>query len=172
MWLGTFHAMGTRLLRQHAESSGLKSSFTILDTDDQIRLFKQVLQLEEIDDKRWPARALLGVIQRWKDRGWTPDKVPSSEVGDFAVGKTLKLYTLYQERLTTLNACDFGDLLLQCLEVFRKAPDVLAQYQRRFRAILVDEYQDTNVAQYLLAAPARPGAPQHHLRWRRRPVDL
>ena len=150
MWLGTFHAMGTRLLRQHAEIVGLKSSFTILDTDDQLRLLKQVLQLLEIDDKRWPARALLGIIQRWKDRGWTPDKVPPSEVGDFAGGKTLRLYEAYQERLLTLNACDFGDLLMHCLEVFKKAPDVLANYQRRFRAILVDEYQDTNVAQYLM----------------------
>ncbi|WP_035485104.1 ATP-dependent helicase [Geminicoccus roseus] len=150
MWLGTFHAMGTRLLRRHAEIVGLKPSFTILDTDDQIRLLKQVLQALEIDDKRWPARAVLGIVQRWKDRGWTPDKVPPAEVGDFAGGKTLRIYSLYQERLATLNACDFGDLLLHCLELFRKAPDVLAQYQRRFRAILVDEYQDTNVAQYLL----------------------
>jgi DNA helicase-2/ATP-dependent DNA helicase PcrA len=150
MWLGTFHAMGTRFLRRHAEIVGLKPSFTILDTDDQIRLVKQVLQALEIDDKRWPARAVLGILQRWKDRGWTPDQVPPSEVGDFAGGRTLRIYSLYQERLATLNACDFGDLLLHCLELFKKAPDVLAQYQRRFRAILVDEYQDTNVAQYLL----------------------
>ena len=150
MWLGTFHAMGTRFLRQHAEIVGLKPSFTILDTDDQIRLLKQVLEAESIDDKRWPARLLLNVIQRWKDRGWMPDHVPASEYTDFAGGKAGRLYALYQERLTTLNACDFGDLLLLCLELFRREPEILAQYQRRFRAILVDEYQDTNVAQYLL----------------------
>ena len=149
MWLGTFHAIGARMLRHHAEVVGLKPSFTILDTDDQLRLVKQVAAAADIDERRWPARVLLGILQRWKDRGWRPDQVPASEIGDFALGKSCELYAAYQDRLLTLNACDFGDLLLHGLALFQKAPDVLAQYQRRFRAILVDEYQDTNVAQYL-----------------------
>jgi len=149
MWLGTFHAIGVRMLRRHAELVGLKSNFTILDTDDQIRLLKQVMEAEGVDDKRWPARILIGAIQRWKDRGLLPDKVSADEAGDLANGKILKLYADYQQRLSTLNACDFGDLLLHCLTLFQSQPDVLAEYQQRFQYILVDEYQDTNVAQYL-----------------------
>ncbi|MFO1067206.1 MAG: UvrD-helicase domain-containing protein [Geminicoccaceae bacterium] len=149
MWLGTFHAIGARLLRQHAELVGLKSNFTILDTDDQQRLVKQVIAAADLDERRWAPRVLLGILQRWKDRGWRPDQVPASEVGDFALGRSLALYAAYQDRLLALNAADFGDLLLHGLTLFQKAPDVLAQYQRRFRAVLVDEYQDTNVAQYL-----------------------
>ena len=149
MWLGTFHAMGVRLLRRHAELVGLKPSFTILDTDDQQRLAKQVLGAADLDDRKWPPRALVGLIQRWKDKGWRPDQVPTSEVGDFALGRGVDLYASYQQRLVTLNACDFGDLLLHGLSLFTQNPDILDRYQRRFRAILVDEYQDTNVAQYL-----------------------
>ncbi len=149
MWLGTFHAIGARLLRLHAELVGLKPSFTILDTDDQLRLAKQVIAAADLDERRWAPRVLAGIIQRWKDRGWRPDQVPQGEVSDFALGRGVELYGAYQDRLTTLNACDFGDLLLHNLTLFQKAPDVLAHYQRRFRAILVDEYQDTNVAQYL-----------------------
>jgi DNA helicase-2/ATP-dependent DNA helicase PcrA len=149
MWLGTFHAIGARLLRLHAELVGLKPSFTILDTDDQLRLAKQVIAAADLDERRWAPRVLAGIIQRWKDRGWRPDQVPGGEVTDFALGRGVELYAAYQDRLTTLNACDFGDLLLHNLTLFQKAPDVLAHYQRRFRAILVDEYQDTNVAQYL-----------------------
>ena len=149
MWLGTFHALGVRILRRHAEVVGLQSNFTILDTDDQLRLLKQVMQAEGVDSGRWPARALLGVIQRWKDRGITPDKVTAAEDTDFADGRAKKLYAVYQERLATLNATDFGDLLLHNLTVFREKPEVLADWQRRFKYILVDEYQDTNVAQYL-----------------------
>ena len=149
MWLGTFHAMGVRMLRRHAELVGLKPSFTILDSDDQERLAKQVIQAADLDEKRWPARVLVHIIQRWKDRGWRPAQIPASEVGDFALGKGPDLYTAYQDRLRTLNACDFGDLLLHCLTLLTEQPDILADYQRRFRAILVDEYQDTNVAQYL-----------------------
>ena len=157
LWLGTFHAIGTRLLRQHAELVGLRPGFTILDTDDQLRLLKQILQAADIDDRKWPARALLAIVQRWKDRGLRPDQVPSAEVGDFALGRSLALYASYQERLRTLNACDFGDLLLHGLTILTENADVLARYQRRFRAILVDEYQDTNVAQYLwLRLLARP----------------
>ncbi|MHA1107862.1 MAG: ATP-dependent helicase [Alphaproteobacteria bacterium] len=149
LWIGTFHAMGARILRRHAELVGLKSNFTILDSDDQQRLMKQVLEAENIDTGKWPPRILLGIVQRWKDRGLTPDKVPVSEIGDFATGRALEMYRDYQNRLVTLNACDFGDLVLGCLELFARQPDVLAEYQRRFRYVLVDEYQDTNVAQYL-----------------------
>ena len=149
MWIGTFHAIAARILRRHAELVGLKSNFTILDADDQIRLLKQLLQAADIDDKRWPARALHAVIQRWKDRGLTPDKVAAEEAGDFAAGRAQELYREYQDRLVALNACDFGDLLLHCLTVFTASQDVLADYQRRFKYLLVDEYQDSNVAQYL-----------------------
>ncbi|MCS7267986.1 MAG: UvrD-helicase domain-containing protein [Geminicoccaceae bacterium] len=149
MWLGTFHAMGVRLLRAHAELVGLEPTFTILDTDDQLRLLKQVIQAADLDERRWPARALLALVERWKDKGWTPEAVPECEVSDFAMGEARALYAAYQERLRVLNACDFGDLLLHGLEIFNRHPDVLARYQERFRAILVDEYQDTNVAQYL-----------------------
>ena len=149
LWLGTFHSLGARILRRHAELIGLKSNFTILDTDDQLRLLKQIIQAENIDEKRWPARSLLAIVQRWKDKGLTPDKVPAADVGEFAAGRAVTLYRAYQERLADLNAADFGDLLLHCLTLFGGHPDVLADYQRRFKFILVDEYQDTNVAQYL-----------------------
>ena len=148
-WLGTFHAISTKILRRHAELVGLKSNFTILDTDDQIRLLKQVIQAENIDDKRWPARTLAWQIDAWKNRGLTPDKVPAGEAEAFANGKGAKLYALYQDRLKTLNATDFGDLLLETLRLFRENPDVLRNWQERFKYILVDEYQDTNTVQYL-----------------------
>ncbi len=147
-WLGTFHAIAAQILRRHAELVGLKSSFTILDVDDQERLIKQVLEAENIDAKRWTPRALAGLIDHWKNRGWTPDKLPPAE-NDFAGNRGQKLYGMYQDRLRVLNACDFGDLLLHNLTLFTKHPDVLAEYHGRFRYILVDEYQDTNVAQYL-----------------------
>jgi DNA helicase II / ATP-dependent DNA helicase PcrA len=149
MWMGTFHALGARILRRHAEIVGLKSNFTILDMDDQIRLLKQLLEAEQIDEKRWPARALSAIIQRWKDRGLTPDKVSAAEGGDFADGRAVEIYTQYQGRLKTLNAADFGDLLLHCLTVFAEQPEVLTGFQNLFHYILVDEYQDTNVGQYL-----------------------
>jgi DNA helicase-2/ATP-dependent DNA helicase PcrA len=149
VWLGTFHAIASRILRRHAEAAGLKPSFTILDTDDQIRLLKQILQAENIDERRWPARLLLAQIQRWKDRGLGPEKVPSADAGGFAHGRAIDLYRQYQERLVTVNAVDFGDLLLHNLTLFTGNPDILADYQRRFRYLLVDEYQDTNIAQYL-----------------------
>jgi len=148
-WLGTFHAISAKILRRHAELVGLKPNFTILDTDDQIRLLKQALQAQNIDDKRWPARALAQRIDGWKNRGLSPSQVPAGESESFANGKGAALYALYQERLKILNAVDFGDLLLETLRLFRENPDVLADYQRRFKYILVDEYQDTNVAQYL-----------------------
>src|SRR5690349_6850081 len=148
-WLGTFHSIGVKILRRHAELVGLKSDFTILDVDDQIRLIKQLLEAEHIDEKRWPARVFAGLIDHWKNRGLTPDQVPAGEAAAFANGRGKKLYQAFQERLKVLNAADFGDLLLECIRLFREHPDVLAQYQRRFSYILVDEYQDTNVAQYL-----------------------
>lgn len=148
-WLGTFHSIGVRMLRRHAELVGLKSGFTILDTDDQIRLLKQLLQAENIDEKRWPARLLANIIDGWKNRGLSPSQVPAGEGAAFANGRGQKLYTDYQARLKALNAVDFGDLLLEGIRLLRENPDVLADYHRRFRYILVDEYQDTNVAQYL-----------------------
>ncbi|MDO6731373.1 UvrD-helicase domain-containing protein [Marinovum sp. 2_MG-2023] len=147
-WMGTFHAIGVKLLRRHAELVGLKSNFTILDTDDQIRLLKQLLSAANIDDKRWPARQLSHIIDGWKNRAWTPDNIPAAEAGAFN-NRGVELYAQYQLRLRELNATDFGDLLLHCVTIFQKHDDVLAQYQRWFRYILVDEYQDTNVAQYL-----------------------
>jgi ATP-dependent DNA helicase UvrD/PcrA len=163
-WLGTFHSIGGRILRFHAELVQLKSNFTVLDVDDQVRLLKQLLQAENIDDKRWPARMLAGLIDGWKNRGLTPSQVPSGEAAMFGNGKGGKLYASYQERLKILNAADFGDLLLENIRLFREHPDVLRQYQNRFKFILVDEYQDTNVAQYLWLrllsqAPSRPGVP-------------
>src|SRR5229473_2622734 len=163
-WLGTFHSIGGRILRTHAELVQLKSNFTVLDVDDQVRLLKQLLQADNIDDKRWPARMLAGLIDGWKNRGLTPSQVPPGEAAVFGNGRGGKLYATYQERLKVLNAADFGDLLLENIRLFREHPDVLRQYQNRFKFILVDEYQDTNVAQYLWLrllsqAPARPGAP-------------
>jgi DNA helicase-2/ATP-dependent DNA helicase PcrA len=148
-WLGTFHAIGVKILRRHAELVGLKSNFTILDTDDQIRLMKQVIEAEGVDEKRWPGRQLAQWIDGWKNRGLTPDAVPPGEAAVFANGRGGKLYAAYQSRLKTLNAADFGDLLLETIRLFRGNSGVLADYHRRFRFMLVDEYQDTNVAQYL-----------------------
>ncbi len=147
-WLGTFHAICVKLLRRHAELVDLKSNFTILDTDDQVRLMKQLIVAANIDDKRWPARMLAGLIDTWKNRAWTPDKVPAAEASAYNQ-RGVELYAQYQARLKELNAVDFGDLLLHMLTIFQAHDDVLQQYQRWFRYILVDEYQDTNVAQYL-----------------------
>jgi DNA helicase-2/ATP-dependent DNA helicase PcrA len=158
-WLGTFHSVAARMLRSHAELVGLESNFTILDTDDQLRVLKQLIAAANLDEKRWPARQLAGLIDRWKNRGWTPEQVDAGESEAFAAGRGADLYAQYQERLRTLNACDFGDLLLHMLRIFRTRPDVLESYRDRFRYILVDEYQDTNQAQYewlkLLAEPKR-----------------
>ncbi|WP_019996407.1 ATP-dependent helicase [Aureimonas ureilytica] len=148
-WLGTFHSIGVKILRRHAELVGLKSNFTILDTDDQIRLIKQLLQAENLDDKRWPARTFANLLDGWKNKGLTPDTIPEGDARSFGNGKGRELYRAYQARLATLNATDFGDLLLHPIAIFRDHPDILAEYHKRFRYILVDEYQDTNVAQYL-----------------------
>ena len=147
-WLGTFHSISAKLLRRHAELVGLKSSFTILDTDDQLRLLKQLIVAANMDEKRWPARLLAGIIDQWKNRAWGPEQVPSSEAGAFN-NRGTELYAAYQARLKTLNACDFGDLLVHLIHIFQAHPDILTQWQQKFRYILVDEYQDTNVAQYL-----------------------
>ena len=158
-WLGTFHSVAARMLRSHAELVGLKSNFTILDTDDQLRLMKQLIVASNLDEKRWPARQLAGVIDRWKNRGWTPAQIDAAESEAFASGRGRELYAAYQERLRALNACDFGDLLLHMLTIFKAHADVLEAYRQRFLYILVDEYQDTNASQYewlkLLAEPRR-----------------
>ena len=148
-WLGTFHSIAAQILRRHAELVGLKSSFTILDTDDQLRLLKQILEAEGIDTKRWTPRHLASLIDGWKNRAQTPERIPEEDKWSFADGKAQTLYKLYQDRLSVLNACDFGDLLLHNITIFQTHDDVLADFHRKFRYLLVDEYQDTNVAQYL-----------------------
>jgi len=160
-WLGTFHSIGVKMLRKHAELAGLRSDFSILDTDDQIRLIKQLIQAEGIDDKRWPARTFANMMDGWKNKGWAPDDIPEGDARAFANGKGRELYTAYQNRLKTLNACDFGDLLMHPIRIMRTHSDVLAEYHGRFKYILVDEYQDTNTAQYMwlrLLAQPREGA--------------
>ena len=157
-WLGTFHSIAAKMLRRHAELVGLQSNFTILDTDDQLRVLKQLIQAEGLDEKRWPARQLAGLIDRWKNRGLTPPDLDAADREAYADGKGQHFYALYQARLKTLNACDFGDLLLHVLVILKTHRDVLEQYQQRFKYILVDEYQDTNASQYLwlrLLAQAR-----------------
>ena len=149
VWLGTFHALAARMLRTHADLVGLRPDFTILDADDQTRLLKQLLEAKDLDAKRWPARMLGGVISRWKDRGLTPEKVGVAEAGDLANGQMREIYADYQARLLALNAADFGDLLLHVLTILQNHPDVLAEYHARITHVMVDEYQDTNVAQYL-----------------------
>ena len=157
-WLGTFHSIAAKMLRRHAELVGLQSNFTILDTDDQLRVLKQLIQAEGLDEKRWPARQLAGLIDKWKNRGLTPADLDAADKESYADGKGQHFYALYQARLKTLNACDFGDLLLHMLVILKNHRDVLEQYQQRFKYILVDEYQDTNASQYLwlrLLAQAR-----------------
>ena len=157
-WLGTFHAIGVKILRRHAEMVGLKDGFTILDVDDQLRLVKQVIEAAGLDKDRWPGRQLAALIDGWKNKGLTPDKVSTGDAQAFA-GMGARLYAAYQQRLKELNAVDFGDLLLESLRLFREHPDVLADYQRRFRYILVDEYQDTNVVQYQWLRLLAQGSP-------------
>lgn len=148
-WLGTFHAIGAKMLRRHAELVGLQSNFTILDTDDQLRLLKQLILAADLDEKRFPARALAGLIDEWKNKGLTPADIDAGEAERYANGRGGELYRQYQERLQSVNACDFGDLLLHVLVILKSHRDVLEQYQQRFRYIMVDEYQDTNSVQYL-----------------------
>ena len=149
MWLGTFHSIGAKILRKNSELIGLKNNFSIIDTDDQIRVLKQIMKVENIDEKRWPARILASIINTWKDKGITPEHASKEDSGEFAIGKSASLYKEYSQRLKLQNAADFGDLLIHCLEIFKNHSEVLEEYQRRFKYILVDEYQDTNAAQYL-----------------------
>jgi DNA helicase-2/ATP-dependent DNA helicase PcrA len=163
-WLGTFHSIGVKLLRRHAELVNLRSDFTILDTDDVVRLVKQLIQAEGLDDKRWPAKQFAGMIDTWKNKGLGPADIPEGDARAFANGKGRELYFEYQKRLSSLNACDFGDLLMHPIAIFRKTPDLLKEYHQRFRYILVDEYQDTNTAQYMwlrLLAQRPKGEPQN-----------
>lgn len=161
-WLGTFHALAARMLRRHAEKVGLKQNFTILDTDDQLRLIKQIIEAEGINAKDWPPRTLLGIIERWKDKALAPENLERNAAGDVANGRLVEIYKIYQDRLRTLNACDFGDLLMHVIQILRNPEhaNVVQQYREQFRYILVDEYQDTNNAQYmwlkLLTAPEKP----------------
>jgi DNA helicase II / ATP-dependent DNA helicase PcrA len=148
-WLGTFHSIAARMLRRHAELVGLQSNYTIIDTDDQLRLLKQLIQANDLDEKRWPARQLAGLIDRWKNRGLNPDQLDAAENEAYANGRGQQFYRLYQERLKALNACDFGDLLLHTVNILRSHRDVLEHYQQRFKYVMVDEYQDTNQVQYL-----------------------
>jgi DNA helicase II / ATP-dependent DNA helicase PcrA len=148
-WLGTFHAIGAKMLRRHAELVGLQSNFTILDTDDQLRLLKQLISAADLDEKRWPARSLAGLIDGWKNKGLTPQDLDAGESELYANGRGQELYAAYQTRLKALNACDFGDLLLHMLVILKTHRDVLEHYQQRFKYIMVDEYQDTNSVQYL-----------------------
>lgn len=148
-WLGTFHSIGAKMLRRHAELIGLESNFTIIDTDDQLRLLKQLIQAENLDEKRYPAKQLAALIDKWKNKGFTPKDVDAGESEAYAEGRGAEMYRKYQERMLTLNACDFGDLLLHSLRLLREHDHILEQYQERFKYILVDEYQDTNAVQYL-----------------------
>ncbi|MEO8685588.1 MAG: UvrD-helicase domain-containing protein, partial [Devosia sp.] len=160
-WMGTFHSIGARILRANAGLVGLTSTFTILDTDDQIRLIKQLLAADNIDEKRWPAKLFASMMDGWKNKGLLPRDVSPADSGSYANGRGGKLYADYQARLKTLNAADFGDLLLECIRLFKENPDVLAEYHRKFKYMLVDEYQDSNVAQYLwlrLLAQGKPAS--------------
>ena len=148
-WLGTFHALCARLLRRHAEAAGLQANFTILDTADQERLLKELIREANIDEKRWPARHLATVIERWKNLGLEPAEISKEDSELYAHGQGQRLYTLYQERLRALNAADFGDLLLLSVRLLRDHRSILEESRKRFKYILVDEYQDTNTVQYL-----------------------
>ncbi|MGB5485463.1 ATP-dependent helicase, partial [Parasphingorhabdus sp.] len=148
-WLGTFHSIGAKMLRHHAELVGLQSNFTILDTDDQLRLLKQLIRAADIDEKRWPPRMLAGLIDQWKNRGLNPQDLDANENERYANGRGQEFYAAYQARLKALNACDFGDLLLHILNLLKTNREILKRYQERFKYILVDEYQDTNSSQYL-----------------------
>ena len=149
LWMGTFHSIGARIIRRHAEKLGLTSSFTILDTDDQLRLLKTILHEQNIDEKSMPPKLFAAIIGTWKDQGLTPDKITSGQDLSQAGGHAPKVYRLYQERLRSLNATDFGDLILHMITLFTTYQDILQEYAKRFKYILVDEYQDTNVSQYL-----------------------
>lgn len=149
-WLGTFHSIGAQILRTYPEKIGLKNDFIILDTDDQVRLLKQLIRDENIDDKKWSPKGLLNLIDKWKNKGILPNNISQDDGDYFANGKGKILYKKYQDQLKFFNAADFGDLILECIRLFNENPDILEQYQNRFKFMLVDEYQDTNSSQYTL----------------------
>ena len=149
-WLGTFHSIGTKLLRMHAELVDLKSDFTILDTDDQLKVIKEVIKLLDIDEKQFPPRLFLSFIDQCKNKGLTPERVKTEIDLDFIHEKSIEVYKNYQQRLKTLNSADFGDLLMLPLQILIKNKAILDKFQSTFKYILVDEYQDTNTVQYLL----------------------
>ena len=149
VWLGTFHSIAARILRENSEVVGLNSNYTIITPDDQIRLLKQIMIDQDIDTKKFTPKAMSNLISSWKDKGLRPEKLSASDAGDICDGRGIELYKRYQSRLVLLNAADFGDLLLHMLYVFQNYPDILDHYQSRLTHIMVDEYQDTNVAQYL-----------------------
>ena len=149
-WLGTFHSIGAQILRQYPEKVGLKNGFIILDTDDQLRLLKQIIKEENIDDKKWSAKGLLSLIDNWKNKGLSTNQISSDDGDYFANGKGKVLYKKYQDQLKFFNAADFGDLILECIRLFNENPDILESFQNRFKYMLVDEYQDTNTSQYTL----------------------
>ncbi len=150
VWLGTFHRIGLKILRKYGDLVNLNKNFIVLDADDQERLLKNILKECQVDTKQYPPADLLEIIQRWKDKGLSPDQITEAEKSGFCEGRALDFYRLYQQRLHEMNAVDFGDLLMLPLLLFQTHPEVLAEYQRRFQYILVDEYQDTNIAQYML----------------------
>ena len=148
-WLGTFHALAARILRENPEAVGLRPNFAILDSDDQQRLIRQLMEAEGVDDRRWPVRVVHGVISRWKDKALTPRMLTNEDTKNIADGKIAKIYETYQARLIELNAVDFGDILLHNINIFQNHIEFLQRMQRRWRYIMVDEYQDVNVSQYL-----------------------
>ncbi len=171
-WLGTFHAIGAKMLRRHAELVGLQSNFTILDTDDQLRLLKQLILAADLDEKRWPARQLAGLIDQWKNKGLTPADIDAGESELYANGRGREMYAQYQARLKALNACDFGDLLLHMLTILKRDRDVLARLSAPLQIYPGGRISGHQQRPVSLAPPARAGAQEHLLRRRRRPVDL
>ncbi len=149
VWLGTFHSIAARILRENAEIVGLGSNYTIITPDDQVRLLKQIMLDDEIDIKKFTPKSMSNLIGKWKDKGYKPDDLKKSNIDYFANGKAINVYKTYQMRLITLNSTDFGDLLLHNLTIFSKHPDILTQYHSKLSYFLVDEYQDTNTIQYL-----------------------
>ena len=146
-WIGTFHSIGAKIIRNHAEVIGLKPSFTILDKDDQLSLIKQILKSENLDQSKYVPKYIQSRIDQWKNKALNPNDIKADSLDNMSDDKTLNIYKLYQQRLFQINCLDFGDLLLQCINLF-KNEDVLKRYSENFKYVLVDEYQDTNTAQY------------------------
>ena len=145
-WLGTFHSISAKLLRKHAPAVGLKSNYSIIDQDDQVRLVKNICKAENIDIKKISPKYILSIIDNWKNKGWYPEEVILKKKDVLEKG-FLKIYKIYQSKLMDLNACDFGDLILHCVKIFEKNSDIRKLYSKNFKYILVDEYQDTNLIQ-------------------------